>query len=120
LERRLRQLAPEVHWSVKNQARMHLRNGDAPYRDTFDAIAHCLETATAIAARTVKGQVEVIAPFGVGDLLSLVVRPTPAFAHKMTIYHERLSDKNGPDFWPRLTMILAQDWAGKSLTAPSS
>src|SRR5829696_6605698 len=30
IERRLRNLAPRVPWSVKNQARMHLRNGDAP------------------------------------------------------------------------------------------
>ncbi len=30
-EAELRILAPEYPWSVKNQARMHLRNGDKPY-----------------------------------------------------------------------------------------
>ena len=52
-------------WSVKNQARMHLRNGDAPYRDTFDAVAHWAETATAIAARSLRGKIEVMAPHGI-------------------------------------------------------
>src|SRR3712207_3921557 len=70
IERRLRILAPGVPWSVKNQARMHLRNGDAPYRDTVDAVAHWAETATTIAARTVEGRVEMMAPYGIDDLLN--------------------------------------------------
>ncbi len=62
LEHRLRRLAPGFEWSVKNQARMQLRNGDAPYRNTFDAVAHWSETATAVAARKADGQVEILAP----------------------------------------------------------
>lgn len=31
LEDRLRQQLPSLDWSVKNQARMHQRNGDNPY-----------------------------------------------------------------------------------------
>src|SRR5262249_30677811 len=58
-----------VPWSVKNQARMHVRNGDPPYRDCSDAIAHWPETATAVAARLSGGRVELVAPHGVGDLL---------------------------------------------------
>src|SRR3712207_2539747 len=63
IERRLRILAPSIPWSVKNQARMHLRNGDAPYCNTLDAVAHWAETATAIAARSTGGKVEVMAPY---------------------------------------------------------
>src|SRR3954470_5728618 len=51
LEQCLRESAPDTIWSMKNQARMHLRNGDAPYRNTFDAVAHWSETATAVGAR---------------------------------------------------------------------
>ena len=56
IERQLGILASGIPWSAKNQARMHLRNGDAPYRDTYDAVAHWAETATAIAARSVTRQ----------------------------------------------------------------
>jgi uncharacterized protein len=76
LEDRLREAAPGAIWSVKNQARMHRRNGDAPYRDTFEAVAHWAETATAIAARSRRGKIDVMAPHGVKDLLNLIVRPT--------------------------------------------
>jgi hypothetical protein len=38
-------------WSVKNQARMHERNADRPYRSASDAMMHSPETATAVGAR---------------------------------------------------------------------
>jgi uncharacterized protein len=111
IERRLRALAPDVPWSVKNQARMHLRNGDAPYHDTFDAVAHWAETATAVAARTRKGRIEVMLPHGSTDLLSLIVRPTPAFKNKMDVYRERVTSKNWPIHWPKLTMLMTWEEA---------
>lgn len=107
LEHRLCEIASGAIWSVKNQARMHLRNGDAPYRDTFDAVAHWAETATAIAARSLRGKVEVMAPHGVQDLLNLIVRPTPAFEQKMDVYRERVRSKDWPARWPQLTVNFA-------------
>ena len=104
IEAGLLALAPGIPWSAKNQARMHLRNGDRPYRDSRDAIAHWPETATAIAARLHHGRIEVIAPHGITDLLALTVRPTAAFRHKMAIYQERLKAKDWPSRWPRLTL----------------
>ena len=44
LERALAQAIPEAEWQVRNQARMHLRNGDAPYRDSAHAMTFWLET----------------------------------------------------------------------------
>jgi uncharacterized protein len=115
LECRLRDIAPGAVWSVKNQARMHLRNGDAPYRNTFDAVAHWSETATAIAARSLRGKVEVMVPHGVQDLLNLIVRPTPAFVRKMDVYRERMLTKSWPARWPKLTMLMT--W-GEAYPAP--
>ena len=89
-ERRLLSVAPGPLWSVKNQARMHIRNGDDPYRDTSHALTCWCETPTAIAARSIGGLIELIAPLGVEDLLALVVRPTPHFASKMHVYRERV------------------------------
>lgn len=111
IERRLRARAPAVPWSAKNQARMHLRNGDAPYRDTVDAVAHWAETATAVAARSIGGKLEVMAPYGVDDLLNLIVRPTPVFGHKMDTYHERVTAKNWPARWPKLTLLMTWEEA---------
>jgi uncharacterized protein len=106
LENRLHEISPGAIWSVKNQARMHRRNGDAPYRDTFDAVAHWAETATALAARSLDGRIDVMAPHGVKDLLNLIVRPAPAFEQKMEVYRERVLSKDWPARWPRLTMLM--------------
>lgn len=106
LEAALHARRPGVPWSVKNQARMAERNGDPPYRSTSDALTYWCETATAIGVRRAAGgEIEVVAPFGVGDLLGLAVRPTPyAARHKLAAYRQRMVEKNWPRLWPRLTV----------------
>ncbi len=104
VEAALRRVAPEVAWSVRNQARMHARNGDAPYASTPDAMRHWPETATAVAARrTADDAVEVIAPFGLDDLLGLRLRPTPRFAvEKRSVFEARATAKGWRARWPLL------------------
>jgi hypothetical protein len=104
IEARLRQLCPGVPWQVTNQARMHRRDADAPWRDAAEAIAHWPETATAIAARSVRGRVEILAPFGIDDLAGLIVRPTPAFVARRDVCRLRLEQKQWRSRWPELTL----------------
>ena len=103
-EAALRAVAPGFLWSVKNQARMHLRNGDAPYGSATEALRFWPETATAIAARRLGTDAcEIATPFGLDDLLSLTLRPTPTFAGaKRAIYEQRLRDKAWLTTWPGL------------------
>ena len=97
--------APGVPWSVKNQSRMHVRNGVPPYIDTADACARWPETATAVAARWSNGDVELLAPHGVEDLVSLIVRPTPAFMGRRDEIVRRIATKNWRVRWPKLRFI---------------
>lgn len=117
-EQMLRQREPHMHWSVKNQARMHERNGDAPYADAADAMRHWPETATAVAARRIASstaqpdgqgrEIEIIAPFGLDDLFDLVLRPTPSFVGaKRSIFDARIADKNWLQHWPKLKILGA-------------
>ena len=105
IEAALRVAAPDLPWSVRNQARMHERNGHRPYRDVADALTHWPETATAIAARLGPQGVEVLAPFGVADVLEMILRPTPAFSTKPEIPLARLEAKGWLTRWPRLRLI---------------
>ncbi len=95
---------PAVPWSVKNQARMHERNGDAPYRNTEDALRHWLETPTAIAVRLAAGgELEILAPFGLADLFAMTVRPTPyarSRRDRLKAYGLRMAEKAWPAIWP--------------------
>jgi hypothetical protein len=104
IEAALRTLDPSVAWEVKNQARMHLRNGDAPYVSATDAIRCFPETATAIAVRrSEQDHCEVAAPFGLDDLFGLIVRPTPSFAaDKRQLFDNRIRTKGWLETWPLL------------------
>jgi len=102
-EAHLQALEPSITWSVKNQARMHGRNGDAPYASAIDAMRYWPETATAVAARRC-GCCDIAAPFGLDDLLDLVLRPTSRFrVEKRTIYEDRIRTKGWLEYWPLLT-----------------
>jgi hypothetical protein len=96
-------------WSVKNQARMHVQNGDEPYLSTTDAMRYWPETATAVAVRLGEsGSCEIAAPLGLDDLLGLVIRPAGRFATEKTkIYQERFKSKNWIEIWPLLTLASA-------------
>lgn len=85
---------PNLKWSVKNQARMHLANGDDACTSISDAIGKWPETATAIVVRlTQSGEVEAIAPHGYSDLFRLIVAPTPHFRSRAERYKSRIADK---------------------------
>ena len=108
-EAALRDAEPAITWSVKNQARMHGRNGDTPYASAVEAMRYWPETATAVAARR-RGEhrCEIAAPFGLEDLLGLVLRSTPRFSgEKRAVYEERLRTKGWAVSWPRLRQARA-------------
>lgn len=106
IERRLRALLPEYRWSVKNQARMHRRNGDAPYLSVAHAMTHWPETATAVAARFEPERIGICAPFGLDDLFTLRLRPGPAFTNeKWPVFQERLASKRWIERYPMLTLL---------------
>jgi hypothetical protein len=104
IEKNLKALDPSIEWSVKNQGRMHVRNGDAPYQSASDAMRFWPETATAVAARYAAGNgLEIAAPFGLDDLYAAIVRPTPRFIDaKRAQFDDRLQCKNWLSRWPLL------------------
>lgn len=107
LEATLRVLAPGIDWSVKNQVRMHSRNGDAPYGSSAEAMSFWCETATAIAVRrTADDRCEVSAPLGLDDLFALLLRPSRRFVmDKRQVYEERIAGKAWLSKWPRLRCV---------------
>ncbi|MFJ2529018.1 nucleotidyltransferase family protein [Pseudomonas helmanticensis] len=107
LERKLSGLCSEVNWSVKNQARMHLRNADAPYRSAADAMTCWPETATAVGVRLDhEDAMGVSAPLGLEDLFSGVVRPTDRFKNeKYRLFLDRVRSKAWREIWPELTLV---------------
>lgn len=107
LEERLKQQLPTLDWSVKNQARMHQRNGDHPYTSTGDALLYWPETATAVAVRLGPKGLDITAPYGLSDLFELRLRPTPAFERdKLDSFKQRVSTKRWLERYPRLQLNI--------------
>lgn len=118
LEAILRERCPDQVWQVRNQARMHIRNGDPPYRDCLHAMRHWLEIPTAVAARlSLDNRIEVITAFGPDDLLNLTLRPTPAGLHKLAVFQTRVETHGWLRTWP-LVRVLIPDAAAR--TTPSA
>lgn len=103
-EAELRLRMPDVPWSVKNQARMHIVNGRAPYRSSLDAVANYPETATALALTLGADGLPVLgAPHGLADAVAMRVAPTPAFAADPALYavfERRIEAKRWDRIWP--------------------
>ena len=110
LEEELKHQMPAFAWSVKNQARMHLRNGDEPYHSTENALLYWPETATAVAVRLgAHDLIEVIAPYGLKDLFELRLRPTPAFEReKYDVFKRRVQEKRWVERYPQLQLITCE------------
>ncbi|WP_066398707.1 nucleotidyltransferase family protein [Cytobacillus eiseniae] len=106
LEGKLKSLRPDIPWSVKNEARMHIKNNLPPYSSSVDAISKFPETATALGVKLdEEDNLILIAPCGISDVINLEVRPTPYFAEdkaRMNIYKERITKKNWQLTWNRV------------------
>ena len=90
-------------WEVVNEAYAHSWNDLPPYHSTEDAISQWTETATCVGIRLDSGNLELIAPHGIDDLVQLIVRPTPLYALKSEVVKERANRKKWFDTWTKLT-----------------
>jgi hypothetical protein len=107
-EKILHGLDASIPWSVKNQARMHSKNGNEPYVSTSDGLAHFPEVCTAIGAYlNANGEVRLVAPYGIDDLVHMVVRPTPFYTskEKLRIYEQRVDTKKWNRIWDQLHIV---------------
>lgn len=101
LERHLNSIST-LPWSVKNQARMHVRNRDKPYTSTCDAMSYWVEMETAVGATLViGGEIEILAPFGVARLFENSITINGK-RRKPNDFFERINRKQWLLQWPNL------------------
>lgn len=108
----LLRLAADVPWEAKNQAAVHLwyaaRFDGTPYppaRSIEDAIGRWPETATSVAIRLdARGDLRVIAPCGLADLLGGVWRrnPTQVSVERSRL---RLARQRVGERWPWVRVV---------------
>jgi hypothetical protein len=105
-QEKLNKLIPNVGWSVTNQARMHLFHKTKPYKNSEDALSEWSETTTCIAVNLRKGKLSLITPYGVDDLVNLILRPIPNYKEKFAFdpkaFERRIKEKRWKEKWPKL------------------
>lgn len=105
IEDKLFSQAPGVHWEVKNQAIMHLRNKDSPYSDSTNAMSYWPEKETAVGVRlSSAGRIEIAAPFGLDSLFLGYLSHNPR--RSKSLFLERIAEKRWLERWPRLKVVL--------------
>ena len=111
LQARLIRRLPQVPWEVTNQAGVHcwfeshFGHAVPPLQSLEDAVASWPEFATSVGVcLNDDGAIEVIAPHGLDDLFSGVVRRNPARVSVDT-YRQRVADKNYPARWPMVQVV---------------
>ncbi|TQR21012.1 nucleotidyltransferase family protein [Psychrobacillus vulpis] len=112
LEAKLREIIPNIPWSVKNQARMHIVNNLQPHSSAVVGIANFPETVTALGAKLdEENNVILTAPHGIHDVLNLVVKPTPPFLTTVklrAIYENRVQQKNWSSIWTKVKIFYME------------
>jgi hypothetical protein len=111
LETDLQQQISDVPWQAINQAGVHLwfpkvfGYSVEPLTSIEDAVATWPETATAVAVRLSHAdRLEVLAPYGLEDLLGLVLRRNPRRV-PYELFLKRLKSKRILEKWPRVRVI---------------
>lgn len=103
-EQELKQLL-NMSWSVKNQARMHRRNNDLPYKNTANAMSYWPEMETAVGVLIRQNRLEIIAPFGLTSLFAGHITLNPK-RPKPEIFQQRIQQKKWLEKWPKLQIKL--------------
>ncbi|CAH0540197.1 nucleotidyltransferase family protein [Vibrio marisflavi] len=103
-EQSLSALMPEINWQVRNQATMHTRNNDKPYKNSIDAMSYWVEKETAVAVRLLSdNKLDFISAFGYEHNF----RGTITYNHRRTIdtFNHRVSSKKWLTTWPKLQVV---------------
>lgn len=105
MNKRLMDLHPELKWDVKNQALMHVKNFDDPYRDTLDAMSYWPEKETAVGvALDAEDRLSIVSAFGLESLLEGMVTHNPKRSKQVFI--DRVNSKHWLEIWPQLRIIV--------------
>jgi hypothetical protein len=94
---------PQLHWQVRNQALMHLRNSDEPYKSSLDAMSYWPEKETAIGIRQLdNGHFDCISVFGYDSLFNLQVTYNPK--RSRSVFEHRIKSKGWLNTWRHLAV----------------
>lgn len=96
-------VAINANWSVKNQARMHVKHGHAPYKSVAHAMSYWPERETAIAVTLVNGELSLIDNGALRSLMALNLSMNPNA--DSAVFQQRVQTKDWLVYYQRLSLV---------------
>jgi hypothetical protein len=93
-----------INWEIVNEYYAHVWNNFKPFKSTEDAISTWCETATGVGVTTKDGDLKLVTPHGIYDLVNLILKPSPAFMNNVDFVKERIKNKKWLETWPKLKL----------------
>ena len=96
---------PKINWQLKNQADMHVRNGDQPYLNSIHAMEHWPEIETAIGVRlNQQDELVFVSPFDISLIFNGCI--THNKKRSRSVFIRRIEKKRWLQIWPKLQIRL--------------
>ncbi len=104
VSKELNRMYPEMPWQVKNQAIMHLKNGDEAYHNTEHAMSYWPEKETAVGiAMNEDDSLSVASVFGLSSLFNGEI--THNSNREISVFFNRVKNKQWQEQWPQLKLV---------------
>jgi uncharacterized protein len=99
------------NFEIVNQVYAHVWNGIPPYVSVEDAISQWPETATAIGITKKDEVLKLVAPYGIEDVVNLIIRQSPNFKSTALksegLIENRVRDKRWLEKYPKLRVTIS-------------
>lgn len=101
LEEEIHAVCPDLPWSITNQARMHVSNGDRPHQSSLDAMSYWPEKQTCIGITLDhSGQMHVHHCFDLSLQFNGTITQNPK--RSLETFNRRVRSKGWLETWPLL------------------
>jgi hypothetical protein len=94
-----------VIWEIVNIKYSHEWDNIPPHKSVEDVLAHWPETASTVGVKIENGNLKIIAPYGINDLVDLIIRRSPRFEAGIERVKERAEQKHWLEKWPKLKFV---------------
>jgi hypothetical protein len=94
-----------VDWEVVNITYSHEWDNVPPHTSVETVLAHWPETASSVGIKIENGELKLIAPYGIDDLVRLIIRRSPKTEATIERVKERMKEKKWLEKWPNLKLV---------------
>lgn len=95
-----------MDWEIRNNTFDYKSNIRSNYKSAKDVISAWPETATSIGVTIIEGDLKLVAPYGVHELVNFIIRPSPKYLDGIDRIRERIEKKEWLKKWPNLRIEL--------------